>query len=78
MDSMGWVQYRMGNKQEALRYLWRAMELLPDAEIAAHLGEVLWEEGERKRAREIWEEALVKDPESEYLLKMLERYGKHF
>jgi predicted negative regulator of RcsB-dependent stress response len=54
------------------------MELLPDAEIAAHLGEVLWEEGERKRAREIWEEALVKDPESEYLLKMLERYGKHF
>jgi tetratricopeptide (TPR) repeat protein len=78
MDSMGWVQYRMGNKQEALRYLWRALELLPDAEIAAHLGEVLWEQGEHQRAREVWRQALEKEPDSKYLLKMLQRYGKSF
>ncbi len=74
LDSMGWVHYRMGNHQEALRYLWRAMELMPDSEIAAHLGEVLWQQGERKRARQVWDEALLKDPDSDYLLQVLERY----
>lgn len=78
LDSMGWVQYRMGNKQEALRYLWRAMELTPDSEIAAHLGEVLWEQGEHKRARKVWEDALSREPESEYLLRVLNRYKQHF
>lgn len=76
LDSMGWVYYRMGDNQAALRYLWRAMELLPDAEIAAHLGEVLWQEGEHDRAREIWQEALSKDPDSPYLLRVLERFGR--
>ncbi len=76
MDSMGWVHYRMGDNQTALRYLWRAMKLLPDAEIAAHLGEVLWQEGEHGRARKIWEEALLKEPDSQYLLRVLERYGR--
>lgn len=74
LDSMGWVHYRLGNNREALRYLWRAMELVPDAEIAAHLGEVLWQQGERKRARQVWDEALRKEPDSKYLLQVLERY----
>ena len=78
LDSMGWVQYRMGNNEEALRYLWRALDLLPDAEIAAHLGEVLWAAGERKRARKVWEDALAREPQSDYLLRVLDRYGKHF
>ncbi len=78
LDSMGWVQYRLGNNQKALRYLWRAMELMPDSEIAAHLGEVLWQQGERKRARQVWKEALVKEPGSEYLLRVLERYKQRF
>ncbi len=76
MDSMGWVHYRLGDNQTALNYLWRAMRLMPDAEIAAHLGEVLWQEGEHSRAREIWEGALRKEPDSEYLLRVLERYGR--
>jgi tetratricopeptide (TPR) repeat protein len=78
LDSMGWVQYRLGHPREALPYLKRAMELLPDAEIAAHLGEVLWAIGEQERARRIWREALNKDPGSEYILKMQERYGVRF
>ena len=71
---MGWVQYRLGNNEVALRYLWRAIKMLPDAEIAAHLGEVLWEQGERKRARKVWREALLKHPDNDYLLRVLERY----
>lgn len=78
LDSMGWVQYRLGNNKEALRYLWRAMELTPDSEIAAHLGEVLWEHGEHKRARKVWEDALSREPESEYLLRVLNRYKQYF
>ena len=74
LDSMGWVQYRLGNNRDALRYLWRAMELMPDSEIAAHLGEVLWQQGERKLARKVWDEALRKEPDSDYLLRVLERY----
>ena len=74
LDSMGWVQYRLGNRQEALRYLWRALETLPDAEIAAHLTEVLWEEGERERALKVWREAMEKDPESEFLQRVRQRY----
>jgi tetratricopeptide (TPR) repeat protein len=76
LDSMGWVQYRLGNRPDALRYLWRAMEALPDAEIASHLGEVLWEEGERERAREVWRSALEREPGSEYILRIMERYGE--
>jgi len=74
LDSMGWVQYKLGNLKEALRYLERAMGLVPDAEIAAHLGEVLWKMGERKKARKVWDEALEKEPESKPLLKTLERF----
>ena len=49
MDSMGWVLYRMGRTREALDYLQRAYTLRPDAEIAAHLGEVLWVERRQER-----------------------------
>ena len=49
MDSMGWVLYRLGRNKEALDYLQRAFALRPDAEIAAHLGEVLWATASRTR-----------------------------
>ncbi len=54
MDSMGWVLYRMGQHDAAVTFLKRAFELRPDAEIAAHLGEVLWAAGQRDEARKIW------------------------
>ncbi|MCG8429227.1 MAG: tetratricopeptide repeat protein [Chromatiales bacterium] len=73
LDSMGWVQYRLGNYAEALEYLRRAIDMLQDAEIAAHLGEVLWVTGEREEARGVWDKALEQNPDNEYLLKTLKR-----
>lgn len=74
LDSMGWVQYRLGNNLDALRYLRRALELQPDAEIAAHLGEVLWVTGDREAARRVWETALAQNPDDE-LLQRLMKHG---
>ena len=72
LDSMGWVQYRLGNNLEALRYLRRALELQPDAEIAAHLGEVLWVTGDREEARKVWQAALADNPDDELLQRLME------
>ncbi|HHQ42631.1 MAG TPA: tetratricopeptide repeat protein [Chromatiales bacterium] len=74
IDSMGWVQYRLGNHERALEYLRRAYELSQDPEIAAHLGEVLWVMGDRPAARKVWESALREAPESEVLKRVLERF----
>ncbi|MDH3376678.1 MAG: tetratricopeptide repeat protein [Gammaproteobacteria bacterium] len=68
MDSMGWVQYRLGNIESAIDYLERALHSRPDAEIAAHLGEVLWVTGNQRRAKSIWKEALKKSPDNDLLL----------
>ncbi len=78
LDSMGWVQYRLGNLAEALRYLRQAMEKLPDPEIAAHLGEVLWVLGEHEEARKIWKDAVEQHPKERYLLDVLERFDIKF
>ncbi|MEA3276821.1 MAG: tetratricopeptide repeat protein, partial [Pseudomonadota bacterium] len=74
LDSMGWVQYRLGNNEKALGYLREALGSLPDGEIAAHLGEVLWAMGEYDEAWRVWEEALVQDPEHAYLLRVIGRH----
>jgi tetratricopeptide (TPR) repeat protein len=76
LDSMGWVQYRLGNHAEALSYLKRAMDALVDPEIAAHLGEVLWVSGNKKGARTAWRKGLEADPDDDYLLRVLERFGE--
>ena len=73
IDSLGWVQYRLGLYDEALENLDRAYELFPDHEVAAHLGEVLWVVGERYQARSLWRMALEIQPESEYILSTMER-----
>jgi len=74
LDSMGWVQYRLGKPEEALEYLKRALSQMPDGEIAAHLGEVLWSLGRRDEAWSTWEEALARDPENKHLQKVMGRY----
>jgi tetratricopeptide (TPR) repeat protein len=76
LDSMGWVQFKLGDNEQALEYLRRAYEMLPDGEIAAHLGEVLWVSGNKDEARKIWREALERDPENQYLLRAVERLDK--
>jgi len=74
LDSMGWIQYRLGNRDQALTYLRRAYDLLKDGEIAAHLGEVLWVNGQRDEALQVWDGILAKDPKSEHVLKAKERF----
>ncbi len=74
-DSLGWVEFRMGNRAEALRILEAAYKSRPDAEIAAHLGEVLWSLGQRERAQAIWKEGLLLNAENETLQGTLKRLG---
>ncbi|MDP1615301.1 MAG: tetratricopeptide repeat protein [Methylococcales bacterium] len=76
MDSLGWVYYRMGNLAEGLNYLNLAFTARPDAEIAAHLGEVLWVQGAKDDAINIWRSALEKEPDNEILLETLQRLTK--
>jgi tetratricopeptide (TPR) repeat protein len=73
IDSLGWVLYREGDLKGAARELRRAYSGRPDAEIGAHLGEVLWMLGERDEARRIWDESLKSGPENETLLKTIKR-----
>jgi len=73
IDSLGWVQFKLGMYEEAKMNLERAFELFPDHEVAAHLGEVLWVMGNREAAREIWQGALETQPESEFILTTMQR-----
>ena len=71
---MGWVQYRLGNHTDAIEYLERALTKRDDAEIAAHLGEVLWVNGNLDRAREVWHRALEQSPENDVLLNTIKKF----
>ena len=75
LDSMGWVQYRLGNQDKAIEYLRRAYQVNADAEIAAHLSEVLWVNDQRDEAKKIWKNALTREPNSAHLRKLRERFG---
>ncbi len=72
-DSLGWVEFRSGNLPEALRILQGAFESKPDAEIAAHLGEVLWASGKREQALTVWREGVALNAENETLVETLKR-----
>lgn len=72
-DSLGWVEFRLGNRDEALRLLRQAYAARPDTEIAAHLGEVLWAAGQRDEARRIWQDARGRDASNEVLRETLAR-----
>jgi tetratricopeptide (TPR) repeat protein len=72
-DSMGWVYYRLGNLPKAREYLERAWQSRPEAEVGAHLGEVLWQMGERDAARRIWRESTAAEPDNESLRATLVR-----
>jgi tetratricopeptide (TPR) repeat protein len=74
IDSLGWVNYRLGNYDEAIRLLQRALSQFDDSEIAAHLGEVLWVSGARGEAKEVWQRALRKVPDDPLLQKTMRRF----
>lgn len=73
MDSMGWVEFRLGRLEKAEETLRRAYEMRPDPEIAVHLGEVLWLLGREDEAKKLWRFANGKDPKNESLKGTLSR-----
>jgi len=75
LDSLGWVQYRLGDNNDALQNLERAYKLRGDAEIAVHLGEVLWVSGRQADAERAWKEASVKEPQNTVLQQTLARFN---
>ena len=74
-DSLGWVEFRMGNLAEARRLLESAYKARADVEIAAHLGEVLWTLGDKEAAMQIWKEGQRTSPDNETLKETLKRLG---
>ena len=75
IDSLGWVHYRLGNLNEARSFLQQAWDLTGNSEIGAHLGEVMWVQGDRDDARRIWEVSLEAEPDNPVLLKVIKRYN---
>jgi Flp pilus assembly protein TadD len=73
IDSLGWVLFRMGQTREAVVQLRRAFELRPEAEVGAHLGEVLWVDGQRDEARKVWSGFLKESPLNDTLQSTLKR-----
>lgn len=75
MDSLGWVEFRLGNKADAKRLLETAYKARPDVEIAAHLGEVLWNLGDKEGATRVWKEGQRISPDNDILKETLKRLG---
>lgn len=73
IDSFGWVNYRLGRFDEAIRLLRKALSRFDDGEIAAHLGEVLWASGAQEDAKKVWEKSLLKFPNDSFLLDVMRR-----
>ena len=69
LDSMGWVLYRLKDYENALEYLQQAYDQTSEGEVAAHLGEVLWESGDQARAKELWKRALDEDKKKSFIVK---------
>ena len=74
IDSMGWVLYRRGKLEAALEHLQKAYRLQADAEIAVHLGEVLWKLGRKEEALELWRNARKSEPGNPVLRETLVRF----
>jgi predicted Zn-dependent protease len=73
MDSAGWVKYRMGDTSDAIKLLRKAYDMQPNAEIGAHLGEVLWKTGNQDQARAAFRDARKLEPDNDTLVRTLQR-----
>ncbi|MGB0450329.1 MAG: tetratricopeptide repeat protein, partial [Porticoccaceae bacterium] len=78
LDSLGWVLFVLGDAQQALPYLEKAMAIMVDPEIAAHLGEVQWFLGDRQAAMQSWKRGLEEDPDHKTIKETVERHRKHY
>ena len=75
LDSLGWVEYHLGKTQTAIDHLQQALTLMPDPEIAAHLGEALWSAGDKKDAIALWRSSLKSNPDHKLLQETMQRYS---
>lgn len=73
IDSMGWIEFKLGHTQKAETLLRKAFSMLEDSEIAAHLGEVLWTLGKQQEAKKIWVNVLKNEPESSFIKEVMQR-----
>jgi tetratricopeptide (TPR) repeat protein len=73
LDSLGWVRFRRGDVEGAIPHLERAYRIFPDAEIASHWGEALWQLGKQPEARAVWARSLARSPDSKPLRATIER-----
>lgn len=78
LDSWGWVSYRLKDYVTAIEFLRRAYEASPEAEVAAHLGEALWESGDQDAAIDVWQQAYDKESDNPVLTATLQRYQVDF
>jgi tetratricopeptide (TPR) repeat protein len=76
MDSMGWISYRRGRLQEAEGYMREAWKAMRNAEVAAHLGEVLWVRGQKDEARSLWNLGMQIEDDNEVLISTMQRFGE--
>ena len=76
IDSMGWISYRLGRLPEAEGYLQEAWKTMRNAEVAAHLGEVLWVNGQKEEARSIWRLGRELESNNEILIDTMQRFGE--
>jgi tetratricopeptide (TPR) repeat protein len=74
IDSIGWLRFKQGRVDEALKHLRDAYEKQKEGEIAAHLVEVLWSVGNKDEAKEIYDQAVKNTPDNEYLIKIKQRF----
>ena len=72
-DSLGWVAFRQGRLDDAIRLLQQSHIARPHVEVAAHLGEALWQAGRRDEALQVWREAQPREPDNEVLQETLQR-----
>jgi tetratricopeptide (TPR) repeat protein len=75
LDSMGWVSYKLKDFATAIEFLKKAYAASPEAEVAAHLGEVLWESGEQDKGRAVLLRSYAEDSDNPILNEVIERYG---
>jgi tetratricopeptide (TPR) repeat protein len=73
LDSMGWVLFKLGRIEEAIPYLRKAFEQFPDPEVAAHLGEALWVNGQQQEALKIWNTNLSENPDDKIIPDTMRR-----
>ena len=74
LDSLGWVNFRLGKNTLALEQLQQAFRMKPEADIAAHTGEVLWVMNRPSEAEEMWSQGQKLDANNPTLKETLKRY----